>query len=297
MPAARHWRRNELFDFTGAAPSPGVMPEARFCVGGVYLWRARLAANEGAKIGAAQLVVLVNESEPFEVEWRATGDGRLRHDWLMPWSAQIAPAGEFLHLHWSAQPTIFAVAFESKLVNKLRSDIGAERAEVRPHFAVRDPEIDALVAKLRLELQFGGASGRIYAESLGVVLAVHLLRNYVGDWTPRAVRGGLGSRRLRRILEYVETHMSEPLTLAALGEIAGLSPHHFAGAFRASTGVSPHRYLLERRIAHAFELLARSEETVTTVAHALGFSSHGHFTTSFRRFVGVTPSQFKAGRR
>lgn len=297
MAAAYRWRRNELLSFAGAETSLGFTPATRLSAGGVHVSRGRLAANEGVEIGAAQLVVAVIESDAVEMEWRPAGDDKTRRDWLLPNSAQIVPAGLTCHSRWSARPTILAVAFERELMDKLRSEIGdLEQGDVRARLAVRDPVIDAVISKLRLELHFGGWSGRRYLESLGVVLAVHLIRNYAGRRFARSARGGLGPARLRRVVEYIEARLGEEITLAGLARVAELSPHHFASAFRTSTGVAPHRYVTERRIARASELLTKSEATVTTVAHALGFASHGHFTESFRRFVGVTPSAFQAHR-
>lgn len=295
MDAAHRWRRNELIDFAGAKRSQGFSPAARLGAGGVHVSRGRLAANEGVEVGSAQLVVAVIESDAFEMEWRPAGDSKPRRDFLLPNSAQIVPAGMTCPARWSARPTILVVAFDAQLVDKLRNETRLrEHDGVRAHLGVRDPVIDAVVSELRLELQFRGWSGPLYLESVGVVLAVHLLRNYARARVARTARGGLGTRRLRRVVEFIEAHLGEEITLAELARIAELSPHHFAGAFRTSTGVAPHRYLTERRIARACELLAKSEATVTTVAHALGFASHGHFSESFRRFVGVTPSEFKA---
>lgn len=294
MTAAHRWRRNELIDFAGAKPSPGFMAAARLSAGGVHVSRGRLAANDGAEIGSAQLAVAVIESDAFEMEWRPASEGKPRRDFLLPNSAQIVPAGLTCHARWTARPTILAVAFDAKLVDKLRRDTGVREDEISAHLGVRDPVIDAVVSKLRLELHFGGWSGPLYIESLGVVLAVHLLRNHAGARGARAARGGLGTRRLRRVVEFIEAHLGEEITQDELARIAELSPHHFAGAFRTSVGVAPHRYLVERRIARGCELLTKSVATVTTVAHALGFASHGHFSESFRRFVGVTPSEYKA---
>lgn len=295
MGAAHRWRRNERIDFAGAGPSNGFVAAARLSAGGVHVSRGRLAANDGAEIGTAQLVVAVIESDAFEMEWRPAGDDKPRRELLLPNSAQIVPAGLACPSRWSARPTILAVAFEPGLVETLRREAGLnEHHDVRVRFALRDPVIDAVMAKLRLELQFGGWSGPSYLQSLGVVLAVHLMRNYARRRFARAARGGLGSARLRRIVDYIESHLGEEIALAGLARLADLSPHHFASAFRTSTGVAPHRYVTERRIARGCELLAKSEATVTTVAHALGFASHGHFSESFRRFVGVTPSEYKA---
>src|SRR3546814_6840614 len=71
---------------------------------------------------------------------------------------------------------------------------------------------------------------------------------------------------------------------------------HFGLAFRQSTGHPPHRYVIMRRIERAKALLLTSQASVTQIAHATGFSSHGHFTAHFRRLVGTTPSRFRLNR-
>lgn len=293
MAPGRRWRQGELVDYAGAEASPGFSPAGRLSAGGVHVARGRLAANDGAEIGSAQLVVAVIESDAFEMEWRPSGDGKVRRELLLPNSAQIVPAGAPCYARWSARPTILVVAFDRKLIDELRREARLSEADVCARLGARDPEIDSIFLKLRLELQFDGWSGRRYLESLGVVLALHLLRNYARARVVRMARGGLGPDRLRRVVDYIDAHLGEEISQTDLARLAELSPHHFASAFRASAGVAPHRYLLERRIARACELLAKSEATVTTVAHALGFASHGHFSESFRRFVGVTPSEFK----
>ena len=298
MVAAHRWRRNELVNFAGAEAAPGYEAAVRLGAGGVHVSRGRLAANEGAEIGSAELVVAVIESDAFEMEWRPAGDGKPRRQLLLPNSAQIVPAGLTCASSWSARPTILALAFDPALVDRLRSEAGLDEHDcVQARFGLRDPVIDAVMSKLRLELQFGGWSGPCCLQSLGIVLAVHLLRNYARRRLPRSARGGLGPGRLRRVVDFIDSHLGEEITLADLACLAELSPHHFASAFRASAGVAPHRYLMERRIARACELLAKSEASVTTIAHALGFSSHGHFSESFRRFVGVTPSEYKTQSR
>jgi AraC family transcriptional regulator len=295
MAAAHRWRRNELVSFAGGETSTGFGPETRLSAGGVHVARGRLAANDGIEVGAAELVVAVIESDAFEIEWRPPGAGKTRCDWLLPNSAQIVPAGLLCHSRWSARPHILVAAFDPELIDSLRGEAGDHpQGDIGARLALRDPVIDAIMSKLRLELHFGGWSGTRYLESLGIVLAVHLFRNYAGRRFARSARGGLGPDRLRRVVDYIEAHLGEETTLAALARIAELSPHHFASAFRSSAGVAPHRYITERRIARGCELLAKSHATVTTVAHALGFASHGHFTETFRRQVGVTPSAFKA---
>lgn len=298
MKAAQPWRPGDLVDFTDAAAQDGFTPSVRLAAGGVHVSRGRLAANDGARLGAAQLTIAVIESGAFDFEWRPSDGAEQRSAALLPNAALIIPPDHPCTCRWTARPTILTVAFDRGFIDARRADTGVDdHQEIAFRCGLRDPEIDSIIAKLRLELQFGGWSGRLYLDSLGLLLAVHLLRIYAGAKPVRTRGSGLGGRRLRETADYIEAHLGEEVTLDDLARLAGLSAHHFASAFRVSAGVAPHRYLMERRMARACELLAKSEASVTTIAHGLGFASHGHFSESFRRFIGVTPSEYRTRSR
>ena len=114
---------------------------------------------------------------------------------------------------------------------------------------------------------------------------------------PTQARGGLPPGAARRVREYVETHLSESIDLAALAAIAGLSVYHFARAFKQSAGVTPHYYLVKRRIERAQEMLARTELPLPEIALATGFSDQSHLARHFRQMLGVTPGQFRRSQR
>ena len=98
---------------------------------------------------------------------------------------------------------------------------------------------------------------------------------------------------LRRARDHADLHYTEPLDLETLAEIAGLSKFHFQRLFKATYGRTPARYLTERRVERAQDLLRATNLTVTEVCHAVGFSSLGSFSSRFRELVGETPSEFQ----
>jgi AraC-like DNA-binding protein len=102
-------------------------------------------------------------------------------------------------------------------------------------------------------------------------------------------RGGLSPRVMRRVCEYLDTHLDEQITLDSLSRVAGLSLHHFARAFRQSLGQPPHHYILRRRIERAEQMLKESNLPLSQIALAVGFADHSHFARHFRRLVGVSP--------
>lgn len=115
---------------------------------------------------------------------------------------------------------------------------------------------------------------------------------------PKPARAGSGlvAWRLKRVLSFMEEHYGEPVTLAEMARVAGLSRMHFAAQFRISTGAKPHEYLLRLRVERAQKLMIESDEPLAQVAFSVGFQTQAHFTTVFRRFASTTPHRWRSER-
>jgi AraC-like DNA-binding protein len=111
--------------------------------------------------------------------------------------------------------------------------------------------------------------------------------------SPEPARGGLAPVKLRRIRDYVDSHLTQEIKLEALAGAAELSLYHFARSFKVSEGMTPHRFILERRLAKARDLLSRDSLSLAEIAAAVGFADQSHFTRRFREAVGVSPGQFR----
>ena len=107
------------------------------------------------------------------------------------------------------------------------------------------------------------------------------------------VRGGLSAEQSRRVREFIESHLAEPISLNQLAELVHLSPWHFARLFRTSFGAPPHRYLLHRRLERARHLLRASDAKIMAIALECGFTDQSQFTRAFRQRYGVTPGRFR----
>jgi AraC family transcriptional regulator, arabinose operon regulatory protein len=101
----------------------------------------------------------------------------------------------------------------------------------------------------------------------------------------------------RRVQAWIERHLAQPITLAALARVAKLTPTHFSTAFRKETGMSPMRYLRARRMEVARGLLATGDRTVEQVAGAVGYPDPFHFSRLFRRSTKVAPRDYRASLR
>lgn len=144
------------------------------------------------------------------------------------------------------------------------------------------------------ESEAGWPAGALYGDLLGMSLVQLLLRRYAV--TPVAldhVQGGMPLPKLRRVLEFAEEHLHADIRLEQLAAEAGLSAFHFARLFRESTGVTPHQYVLEQRIARAKSLLRLGKQTIAEIALDTGFSSATNFVRAFRERTGTTPGAWQ----
>jgi AraC-like DNA-binding protein len=111
--------------------------------------------------------------------------------------------------------------------------------------------------------------------------------------SPRGLTPGL----LRLAQDYIDTHLSSTVTIGELARHLGVSRSHFARAFRDSVGLTPHSYIMRRRVLLAQELLAKSEQPLAEIALSTGFADQSHFSRRFHQFVGLSPSRFRAQHR
>jgi AraC family transcriptional regulator len=161
----------------------------------------------------------------------------------------------------------------------------------------RDPVVDRLARALLDGDRLGASFGCLYADSVSMAIVARILAA-TGE-APTAERprvSELARWRLKRAIDYVEARLGEPLRLADVASAAGLTRMHFAAQFRAATGLSPHEYLLRRRIERAQEMLEGTGMSMVDVALSVGFQTQSHFTTVFKRFAGQPPQTWRRAR-
>jgi AraC family transcriptional regulator len=176
-------------------------------------------------------------------------------------------------------------------------DPGIARPPISPRLFFFDQAVWETALKLKAEIGNSDPSSRQYAESLSLVLMHELVRlERTTLAAVRPLRGGLPVWQQKRVTAFIEEHLAEDISLAALAELADLSLFHFARAFTQSFGEPPHRYHMARRMDRAKSLLQKPVLSVTEIATQTGFRETSSFTRAFRRFTGLTPTEYRRHR-
>jgi AraC family transcriptional regulator len=215
-----------------------------------------------------------------------------------PGSILLLPAGRARRGYWRGPTESVHVHLDPGLVSRAAAeafDLDPGRVDLPVVGALSHPQIESAILALDAELADDTGGGRLLAESLANVIAVHLIRHFVpSDQREPRARGGLSEKKLRAVTDYIEEHLGSGLSLETIAAVAHLSPYHFARMFKASTGLPPHQYVVSRQVERAKRLLRAGDDlSLAQVAARSGFWDQGHFTRHFKRLVGVTPRSFR----
>ena len=160
-----------------------------------------------------------------------------------------------------------------------------------------DPAVAGVARSLAEQAALGAPN--IYAEAGARFLAAHLMLTLNSSASAEKHRhaGDLSDQRFRRVLDYMEHHFADDISLQTLAREAGISLFHFTRLFKAKTGITPHRHIVQLRMRQAQTLLRHTDLSVAEVALQSGYAHPGHFAAAFKRSAGTLPKQFRQGSR
>jgi AraC family transcriptional regulator len=209
----------------------------------------------------------------------------------------IVPNGVIPNSHLLAESKYVYCTFDQRFMMGIEEERD-ERSPCQPYYRLikHDWQSKQLLILLQAELEAGGPSGKIYRESLALALGSRFLILSTGVSTLKLPRDtSLVPGKVARIKELIESRLDGDLSLAILARESGYSRAHFARSFHATTGMTVHRYVLERRLQRAQHLLGVKDDSysVAAVATICGFASQSHMSLAFRRQLGVTPTEFR----
>ena len=212
-----------------------------------------------------------------------------------------SPAYEARTWSLSSVPTqVLNLSVSQEVVARAaQEEVGVDmaRLEAGGRTGFRDPLMAQIALALWRELEQPTPAGNLYAQTAAQFLAVHVLRHHASSG-PR-LRAmplpphKLTERQVRQLLEFIQTHLDEQLSLETLARQVGFSPHHFAQLFRRATGTSPHQFILHQRLERAQWLLQETELPLAQVASTCGFAHQSHLTLVFKRHLNRTPGAYR----
>jgi AraC family transcriptional regulator len=157
----------------------------------------------------------------------------------------------------------------------------------------QDSLVTQILARLAAELTRSRSVNLAFTRCLLYQLCTHLVRRYSEAVDVSIKHNGMPPSRLKKVIEFITEHIEDDLSLARMAKVAGISRYYFCREFKKSMGVTPQRYVVQQRIEKAKVLLQSTSLTITEVSAQLRFPTPSHFTSTFRRIVGLTPTSFR----
>jgi AraC family transcriptional regulator len=217
--------------------------------------------------------------------------------WIHPGTLWIMPQGSRHAVMFDGPVQGLALAFDPARFSKLvQLGGGSAKPDLVQSLTAARPTVEHLMRALWYESIEPSMPGDIALECVATAIALALAQP-VGSSSAAKMRkiAGLAPRQIRAVHSFVEDNLGEAISLSSLADAAGVSSFHFLRSFKQSQGITPGRYVLERRIERAKQMLRDRKSSIGEVAISVGFAHPSHFTRAFRRVTGLAPSAFAVG--
>jgi AraC family transcriptional regulator len=251
--------------------------------------------------GSTEHLVFVSLA-PGHVQREA--DGALVEQELTPGCVAVQPSGQSVRWNWDTRLSLSVMSLEPAFLDRVAAEVfDLEPGDYQLLASTReqDPVISNIAGVLAREALRADVGGKLYAESLANILAVHLLRNFslrLGSAAApedRPTQTAHKSRAVADAIAYLQANYWRDVKLEDMATAVHLSPFHLARQFKRVTGLTPHQYLVQVRVNAARSLLTAGsgQRSLAEVASAVGFADQSHLTRQFKRHFGVTPSRLR----
>ncbi len=262
---------------------------------GIKLEQYRLGDSDRPEASTTAYLAAVSLAGSYKTEYRAGSGQRGFSVTYQPGSIFLSGPGDLPGRQSTGEAEFLAFEVAPKFILWAADELVTGRPfEVQQLWGAQDDQLRYIMLTLHHELLAKCPSGRLFGEYMGLSFATALLTNH--STIPARLnhyRGGLSPYKLRQVTDFIADNLSCNLSLAEMANLLQMGPCHFARAFKESTGLSPHQYVLRRRVERALQMLKETRVNLADIAYDLGFSSQGHFTTVFSKIVGVSPSSYR----
>lgn len=260
--------------------------------------RTRTGPNEIRFTAPTHMALVLFTPQPDRLISLSSDQRRLG---LAPAGAiEVVPAGSELFARWSvAKENLLLAVSPSRLQRLARLEFDTDDFELQPpNLGHVDDKAHVIARLIREELHRSDNRNEDCLDSLITVFGTYLLRHYSSIRQDRShvPTGGLSPHALRRVNDFIQAHLNEKISLAQMAEVAGFSPCHFLRAFRNSTGMPPHQFLVAARLTRARQLIATTDAPLQLIARTAGFHSNSHLTATMQRHWAIRPGDLRRKR-
>lgn len=214
-----------------------------------------------------------------------------------PGDLAFVPAGFDSSWEDDAECQILRLGLHPSLLEQAAEELRGDPSKIDaiPRLQLHDARIEAIGFAIKADLEADTPSDSLFIDHLASALAIRLIETATdrrpdskGYKEPR-----LSPRQLKLLNEFIEENLDQPLRLADLATLAGISVTWLKTLFRNSTGTPVHQYVIRRRVEYARALIATTKTPAREVALAAGFANQSHMSTTMRRVLGVIPGDIR----
>ncbi|MDR0779777.1 MAG: AraC family transcriptional regulator [Pseudomonadales bacterium] len=273
-----------------------------------------MASSQG--LGWSDMFVAITDESPHETLHRVLPDMWLalaltpadvqrtssrfqRRQWIPKGAISIAGAGEAMYDKMTSPIQVMYVYLRHDVLDEVAEALfadGRERRNVGSMFCLSDVVLRRLLAFIRMMVLEPRGSNQLKVDYFSQVLAARLLENHSVIGPPREVprAPAFNSWEIGQVIDYMNDNLSLNMSIGELADIVGLGRTQFIARFKATVSLTPHQFVILRRICKAKAMLATKRcVDHRSIALSCGFVSQAHFITTFKKIVGKTPREYR----
>ena len=239
------------------------------------------------------MIVVYQEADTY---MRRRCNGPWQSKKIGPGAVSILTRGEKSTWQWDHAINVRHIYLSHSAISDTAAQIfdkDIANIEIGDKVHVVDDTIPLYLKMLESEHKGVGVGESLFVDALRTQLSVHLIRRYANVAVKEAPVGALGPIVRKAVFEYIEETLSNPIHLADLASVAGLSEFHFSRKFKLEFGTTPHAFVLQRKVERAKSLLHMKNVPIKAIAADCGFSDQSHMTRTFRKVLGLTPAEYR----
>jgi AraC family transcriptional regulator len=225
-------------------------------------------------------------------------DGPWSRELLVPGNVSLLTRVEPSYWHWTADIEVTHLYLSQDVLARVSADVfDRDIADVRLKdvLKVDDEVLRGSITAMAEEVQTNNLGGQLFVDALATQACIQILRHHAFvTFREKSVAGtGLSSLQAKIVSRYIEENLDQQLRLADLANVARISVTHFLRQFKRRFGCAPHDYVIQRRLARAQRLLAKTSLSLKEVAASSGFADQSHMTRAFQKFLRTTPGAYR----